>query len=121
VRIWDIRDPFAVYEIGYFVPPANKNTVPTCKNAETKEGGEFGTPTGPDSCKAAAVTNTSRLTIAATSTLRSHRQRASHPEADRLCAADRLEDDADQRCGGDEGRLEAGKLIDELPRCRRTE
>jgi hypothetical protein len=57
VRIWDIRDPFAVHEVGYFVPPANKNTVPTCKNAETKEGGEFGTPTGPDSCKAAGVTN----------------------------------------------------------------
>ena len=27
VRIWDIRDPFAVHEVGYFVPPPNKNTV----------------------------------------------------------------------------------------------
>ena len=29
-----------------FVPPPNQNTVPTCANAETKEGGEFGTTDG---------------------------------------------------------------------------
>ncbi len=57
VRIWDIRDPFAVHEVGYFVPPANKNTIPTCANAETREGGEVGTDTGPGSCKSAGVTN----------------------------------------------------------------
>ena len=38
VRIWDIRDPFAVHEVAYFVPPANQNTVPTCANAETQRG-----------------------------------------------------------------------------------
>jgi hypothetical protein len=57
VRIWDIRDPFAVHEVGYFVPPPNKNTVPTCANAETKEGGEFGTETATSKCKSAGVTN----------------------------------------------------------------
>jgi hypothetical protein len=57
VRIWDIRDPFAVHEIAYFVPPANENTIPTCANAETREGGEFGTDTGPGSCKKAGVIN----------------------------------------------------------------
>lgn len=57
VRIWDIRDPFAVHEVGYFVPPANQNTVPTCSNAETREGGEFGTQTPTTTCKAAGVTN----------------------------------------------------------------
>jgi hypothetical protein len=39
------------------VPPANENTIPTCANAETREGGEFGTDTGPGSCKKTAVTN----------------------------------------------------------------
>jgi hypothetical protein len=57
VRIWDIRDPFAVHEVAYFVPPANKYTVPTCANAETKEGGEFGTETPTSKCKSAGVTN----------------------------------------------------------------
>ena len=57
VRIWDIRDPFAVREVGYFVPPANQNTVPTCGNAETREGGEFGTETATSKCKKAGVTN----------------------------------------------------------------
>ncbi|MGE0450264.1 MAG: LVIVD repeat-containing protein [Vicinamibacterales bacterium] len=57
VRIWDIRDPFAVQEVAYFVPPANKNTVPTCANAETREGGEFGTETATSACKKVGVTN----------------------------------------------------------------
>jgi len=57
VRIWDIRDPFAIHEVGYFVPPANQNTVPTCSNAETREGGEFGTQTATSTCKKAGVTN----------------------------------------------------------------
>ena len=57
VRIWDIRDPFAVHEVGYFVPPPNQNTVPTCSNAETKEGGEFGTKTATGWCKSVGVTN----------------------------------------------------------------
>jgi hypothetical protein len=57
VRIWDIRDPFAVHEVAYFVPPANQNTVPTCSNAETREGGEFGTKTATTMCKSAGVTN----------------------------------------------------------------
>jgi hypothetical protein len=43
--------------VGYFVPPPNKNTVPTCANAETKEGGEFGTETATSKCKSAGVTN----------------------------------------------------------------
>ena len=49
--------PFAVREVGYFVPPANQNTVPTCANAETREGGEFGTETATSKCKKAGVTN----------------------------------------------------------------
>ena len=57
VRIWDIRDPFAVHEVAYFVPPANQNTVPTCSNAETREGGEFGTKTATTTCKSVGVTN----------------------------------------------------------------
>jgi hypothetical protein len=57
VRMWDIRDPFAVHEVAYFVPPANKFTVPTCANAETREGGEFGTETATSKCKSAGVTN----------------------------------------------------------------
>jgi len=57
VRIWDIRDPFAVHEVAYFVPPANQNTVPTCANAETREGGEFGTETATSKCKKVGVTN----------------------------------------------------------------
>jgi hypothetical protein len=57
VRIWDIRDPFALHEVAYFVPPANANTVPTCGNAETKEGGEFGTATATSTCKRVGVTN----------------------------------------------------------------
>jgi hypothetical protein len=57
VRIWDIRDPFAIHEIAYFVPPANENTVPTCANAETREGGEFGTETPTSTCKKVGVTN----------------------------------------------------------------
>jgi len=57
LRIWDIRDPFAVHEVAYFVPPANQNTVPTCANAETKEGGEFGTETATSKCKKVGVTN----------------------------------------------------------------
>jgi hypothetical protein len=39
------------------VPPANQNTVPTCGNAETREGGEFGTETATSKCKKAGVTN----------------------------------------------------------------
>ena len=38
VRIWDIRDPFAVREVGYFVPPANQNTVPTCAQRRDARG-----------------------------------------------------------------------------------
>jgi len=57
IRIWDIRDPFAVREVAYFVPPFNQNTVPTCANAETREGGEFGTETATSKCKKAGVTN----------------------------------------------------------------
>jgi hypothetical protein len=57
IRIWDIRDPFAVHEVAYFVPPSNQYTVPTCSNAETKEGGEFGTKTATGTCKSVGVTN----------------------------------------------------------------
>ena len=35
----------------------NQNTVPTCSNAETKEGGEFGTKTATGTCKSAGVIN----------------------------------------------------------------
>ena len=69
VRIWDIRDPFAVHEVGYFVPPANQNTVPTCSNAETSEGGEFGTKTATSNVQEAlASRTTSRSTTAVSST-----------------------------------------------------
>jgi hypothetical protein len=57
VRIWDSRDPFAIHEVGYFVPPANQLAVPTCANAETREGGEFGTETATSKCKKVGVTN----------------------------------------------------------------
>ena len=37
--------------------PPNQNTVPTCSNAETREGGEFGTKTSTGTCKSVGVTN----------------------------------------------------------------
>jgi hypothetical protein len=40
--------------VAYFVPPANQNTVPTCGNAETREGGEFGTETATSKCRRSA-------------------------------------------------------------------
>ena len=57
IRIWDIRDPFAIHEVAYFVPPPNENTIPTCSNAETREGGEFGTMTPNGWCKSVGVIN----------------------------------------------------------------
>jgi hypothetical protein len=57
IRVWDIRDPFALHEVAYFVPPPNENTIPTCSNAETKEGGEFGTETATSTCRRAGVIN----------------------------------------------------------------
>lgn len=57
VRIWDIRDPFALHEVGYFIPPPNENTIPTCSNAETREGGEFGFESPTSTCRRVGVTN----------------------------------------------------------------
>jgi len=57
VRVWDIRDPFAVHEVAYFIPPPNDNSMPQCTNANTKEGGERGKVTANSTCKKVAVTN----------------------------------------------------------------
>ncbi len=57
VRVWDIRDPFAVHEVGYFIPAPNENSVPQCSNSNTEEGGEFGTQTATSTCRKMGVTN----------------------------------------------------------------
>ena len=57
VRVWDIRDPFAVHEVAYFIPAPNDNSMPQCTNSNTKEGGERGTVTAKSTCKKMAVTN----------------------------------------------------------------
>ena len=57
VRVWDIRDPFAVHEVGYFIPAPNDHSMPQCSNSNTKEGGERGTQTATSTCKKVAVTN----------------------------------------------------------------
>jgi hypothetical protein len=57
VRIWDIRDPFAVHEVAYFIPAPNENSVPQCSNSNTEEGGEFGTQTATSTCRKVGVTN----------------------------------------------------------------
>ena len=57
VRVWDIRDPFAVHEVAYFIPAPNENSVPQCSNSNTEEGGEFGTQTATSTCRKMGVTN----------------------------------------------------------------
>jgi hypothetical protein len=55
IRVWDIRDHFAPYAVAYFIPAPNQNTIPTCSNAETEEGGEFGTETATSTCRRVGV------------------------------------------------------------------
>jgi hypothetical protein len=61
VRVWDIRDPFSVHEVGYLIPAPNANSVPQCSNSETKEGGEFGTQTATSTCRKMAITSNVEL------------------------------------------------------------
>jgi len=57
VRVWDIRDPFAVHEVGYYIPAPNEYSVPQCSNSNTEEGGEFGTETATSTCRTMGVTS----------------------------------------------------------------
>jgi len=57
VRVWDIRDPFAIHEVAYFIPAPNEFSVPQCSNSNTEEGGEFGTQTATSTCRKMGVTN----------------------------------------------------------------
>ena len=52
--IFAIRLPFTRSPISF---RRRTSTVPTCANAETKEGGEFGTETATSKCKSAGVIN----------------------------------------------------------------
>ena len=53
LRVLDVRDPYAIREVGYYIPATNKNTVPSCP------GGERGVVAGhkETNCKVAIVTN----------------------------------------------------------------
>ena len=53
LRVLDVRDPYAIREVSYYIPATNKNTVPSCP------GGERGVVAGhkEENCKVAIVTN----------------------------------------------------------------
>ena len=40
VRVWDIRDPFAVQEVGYFIPAPNKYTMAFCPDGVSHPDGD---------------------------------------------------------------------------------
>jgi hypothetical protein len=40
VRIWDIRDPFAVREVAYFIPAPDKNTMAFCPDGVSHPAGD---------------------------------------------------------------------------------
>jgi hypothetical protein len=39
-RVWDIRDPFAVQEVAYFIPAPNKNTMAFCPDGVSHPAGD---------------------------------------------------------------------------------
>ncbi len=39
-RVWDIRDPFAVQEVAYFIPAPNKNTMAFCPDGVSHAPGD---------------------------------------------------------------------------------
>jgi len=61
VRVWDIRDPFAIHEVGYFISAPNQYSQPQCSNSGTREGGEWGTPTATGTCKKMAITSNAEV------------------------------------------------------------
>ena len=61
VRVWDIRDPFDVHEVGYYIPAPNEFSVPTCSNSNTEEGGEMGTETATSTCRKSGVVSNVEL------------------------------------------------------------
>jgi hypothetical protein len=40
VRVWDIRDPFAVREVAYFIPAPDKNTMAFCPDGVSHPAGD---------------------------------------------------------------------------------
>jgi hypothetical protein len=40
VRVWDIRDPFAVQEVAYFIPAPDKNTMVFCADGVSHPAGD---------------------------------------------------------------------------------
>jgi hypothetical protein len=40
VRVWDIRDPFAVQEVGYFIPAPDQNTMAFCPDGVSHPVGD---------------------------------------------------------------------------------
>ncbi len=67
-----------------------RTPVPTCSNAETREGSEFGTKTPTTTCKSAGVTNNVEIDDRGLILRRGPRGWwAAHPEAHRVCEGDR--------------------------------
>ena len=54
VRVWDIRDPFAVQEVAYFIPAPDKNTMAFCPDGVSHPSGD---PKITSACQNAIETN----------------------------------------------------------------
>jgi hypothetical protein len=54
VRVWDIRDPFAVQEVAYFIPAPNKYTMAFCADGLSHPSGD---PKITPACRNAIETN----------------------------------------------------------------